>query len=39
MYHRWDTCYVYEGRGGGDVCDAGGWRNREYRFVKGVKMR
>lgn len=17
MYHRWDTCYVYEGRGGG----------------------
>jgi len=24
---------------GGDVCDAGGWRNREYRFVKGVKMR
>jgi len=25
--------------GGGDVCDAGGWRNREYRFVKGVKMR
>lgn len=29
---------MYEGRGG-DVCDAGGWRNREYRFVKGVKMR
>lgn len=29
---------MYEGRGG-DVCDAGGWRNREYRFVKGMKMR